>query len=862
MPASLLSPDLVLGSGAAMRKEKKDVLTYGKRKADSQDLETLSEELVEEREQLLRDIETLKAEKAQEIEDLRVQMEREKQTSQDLETLSEELVEEREQLLRDIETLKAEKAQEIEDLRVQMEREKQTSQDLETLSEELVEEREQLLRDIETLKAEKAQEIKDLEQVVRSLQASSQASSEARVEDMENENKVLQQTVIETSSQVSKLEWERQQLGLELDQVKEQAARAQELEQELHRLQEENEKLATEVSALMTAPERVCALERESQGLLLENQRLQTSLDPLQPEGLERDTQLDTRHGWVLPPEGPAILVSALDPILAPHCVCGCGTFHSELPECLAHCAQGTEQQLPAPAGGTERELETLQEQHQQLAAAHEALQRDHACLGALHEHLSGEHEALRDDTAGRRRCCIGPGMQSKALSDRGAGGAADPPKELQASLESTQQEVNDWQAQCEGLKREQEELQTHTKELQSSLENTQLDVNHWQALYEGLKEEKEELHATPRSCKAPWRTHSWSSLENTQLEVNHWQALYEGLKEEQEELHANTKELQTSLENTQLELEVNRWQALYEGLKGEQEELQTHTKELQTSLESTQLEVNHLQAQCEGLKREQEELQTHTKQLQSFLNDRQLEVNSWQAQCDWQREELQSMNISLTELDNHCQRLSSLRRNVEEENRHLQSQVHRLNEQNQRLLQEDGRTRTSTTRSSSNPFSSLTSSEHLGELPILESEFLQLLDGDRAGSSVPSCELQHVLDIPNASLEKCALGSPAGLPLLCEQEAAQSPLEAGFSDPARSPRPESFRSEDLMPSRDTALCPPLNASTPGHSSLSRQEYPPPRMGLSTRRHPEEGCVPAPGLGGPVSPEQRMVTLE
>ncbi|XP_070284435.1 protein Daple-like [Myotis yumanensis] len=220
----------------------------------------------------------------------------------------------------------------IEDFRVQMEREKQTNQDLETLSEELMEEREQLLCDIETLKAERAQEIEDLEQVVLSLRESSQASSEACFQDIENENKVPRQTVMETSSRVSKLEWERQQLHQDLEQVKEQAARAQELEQELHRLQEENEKLAMEVSALTTAPERVHTLEQESQDLLLENQRLQTSLDTLQPEGLEQDKQLDTRvENSTLSPQS-ASLTALIE--------------------------------------------KNTQLQHQQLAAAHEALQR------------------------------------------------------------------------------------------------------------------------------------------------------------------------------------------------------------------------------------------------------------------------------------------------------------------------------------------------------------------------------------------------------------------------------------------------------------------------------------------------------
>nr|KAF6387465.1 hypothetical protein mMyoMyo1_007961 [Myotis myotis] len=142
--------------------------------------------------------------------------------------------------------------------------------------------------------------------------------------------------------------------------------------------------------------------------------------------------------------------------------------------------------------------------------------------------------------------------------------------------------------------------------------------------------------------------------------------------------------------ENQRLQRELDRANSLHQQLKGEQEELQTHTKKLQTSLNDTQLEVNRWQALYKGLKGEQEELQTHSKKLQTSLNDTQLQVNCWQNQCNWLREELQSTDISLTELDNRCQLLSRLKGNLEGENRHLQSQIQRLKEQNQRLLQED----------------------------------------------------------------------------------------------------------------------------------------------------------------------------
>ncbi|XP_016061191.1 PREDICTED: protein Daple [Miniopterus natalensis] len=194
-------------------------------------------------------------------------------------------------------------SQKVEKLQIQLEKEKQSNQDLETLSEELIKENEQMHSDMETLKADKARQIKDLEQekdhlnqAVQSLRERSQVSSEARMKDIEKENRVLHQTVTETGSRLSKLELEKQQLHRDLEQVRERMERAEELEKELHRLEEEKEQLAREVSSLTSATEKVHALERESQGLTLENRRLQKSLDTLQNvsvqlEGLERDNK-------------------------------------------------------------------------------------------------------------------------------------------------------------------------------------------------------------------------------------------------------------------------------------------------------------------------------------------------------------------------------------------------------------------------------------------------------------------------------------------------------------------------------------------------------------------------------------------
>uniref|UniRef100_A0A8C3LV89 Coiled-coil domain containing 88C n=1 Tax=Chrysolophus pictus TaxID=9089 RepID=A0A8C3LV89_CHRPC len=197
----------------------------------------------------------------------------------------------------------------IEKLQNQIEKEKQSNQDLETLSEELIKEKEQLQVVMETLKADKDRQIKDLKQendhlnqVVLSLRQRSQVSSEARVKDIEKENKILHETVTETSSKVNKLEFEKKQLQKDFDQVKEKVERVEEMEKELHRLEKENEQLTKKATAMKTVTKKVEVLQQANWDLEMENRKLRKSLDTLQNVSirlgdLERDNkQLDEEN--------------------------------------------------------------------------------------------------------------------------------------------------------------------------------------------------------------------------------------------------------------------------------------------------------------------------------------------------------------------------------------------------------------------------------------------------------------------------------------------------------------------------------------------------------------------------------------
>ncbi|XP_072481627.1 protein Daple isoform X2 [Notamacropus eugenii] len=209
----------------------------------------------------------------------------------------------------ELETENHQLSRKIEKLQTQLEREKQSNQDLETLSEELIREKEQLQNDAETQKADKDRQIKDLEQekdhlnqLVWSLRERCQVSNEARVKDIERENKSLHETITEMGSKLNKTEFEKKQLHKDLEHVKEKVERVETMEKELHRLERENEKLTQKMTSMKMVTEKVEALENENGGLELENRKLRKSLDTLQNvsvqlEGLERDNkQLDSEN--------------------------------------------------------------------------------------------------------------------------------------------------------------------------------------------------------------------------------------------------------------------------------------------------------------------------------------------------------------------------------------------------------------------------------------------------------------------------------------------------------------------------------------------------------------------------------------
>ncbi|KAM9017148.1 girdin isoform 2-T2 [Ara ararauna] len=197
----------------------------------------------------------------------------------------------------------------LEELENEISQEKQSLQNSQNLSKDLMKEKAQLEKTLEALRENSERQIKLLEQenehlnqTVASLRQRSQISAEARMKEIEKENKILHESIKETSSKLNKIEFEKKQVRKELEHYKEKGERAEELENELHRLEKENELLQKKITTLKITCEKIEALEQENSDLEMENRKLKKTLDSLknltfQLESLEKEnSQLDEEN--------------------------------------------------------------------------------------------------------------------------------------------------------------------------------------------------------------------------------------------------------------------------------------------------------------------------------------------------------------------------------------------------------------------------------------------------------------------------------------------------------------------------------------------------------------------------------------
>uniref|UniRef100_A0A7N8XKN1 Coiled-coil domain containing 88C n=1 Tax=Mastacembelus armatus TaxID=205130 RepID=A0A7N8XKN1_9TELE len=179
----------------------------------------------------------------------------------------------------------------LECLQSLLDQERLTTQDMESLGEEILKEKQSLEREMHALRAEKDQQISELESekqhlsdVVASLQERAQSNSEARVREVEAENRLLHQNITDTRSRLASLETQLKVANEEAARLMEKAGRCEEAEREAARLERSRDTLNREVMSLRACIEQSEALEKQVSSLEQEVHKLKREAEEAQQE--------------------------------------------------------------------------------------------------------------------------------------------------------------------------------------------------------------------------------------------------------------------------------------------------------------------------------------------------------------------------------------------------------------------------------------------------------------------------------------------------------------------------------------------------------------------------------------------------
>ncbi|KAK0155867.1 Girdin [Merluccius polli] len=135
-----------------------------------------------------------------------------------------------------------------------------------------------------------------------------------------------------------------------------------------------------------------------------------------------------------------------------------------------------------------------------------------------------------------------------------------------------------------------------------------------------------------------------------------------------------------------------HRLEGLEKALKEEQDKMAVEKEQHRSAAAECQRlrdEKDWLNQTHQQLLKDNEELSGDHKQLKSQLNGARLEHTRLEADFSKLREQYQQLDITSTKLTNQCELLSQLKGNLEEENRHLLSQIQSLMLQNRTLLEQ-----------------------------------------------------------------------------------------------------------------------------------------------------------------------------
>ncbi|MEQ2307662.1 hypothetical protein AMECASPLE_020685, partial [Ameca splendens] len=198
-------------------------------------------------------------------------------------------------------------------------------------------------------------------------------------------------------------------------------------------------------------------------------------------------------------------------------------------------------------------------------------------------------------------------------------------------------------------------------------------------------------------------RDEAWRARESVLSDHERLLSVHERQAHEYEQLisqHAALKGKQRALESEHRTLHSKYCSLLQQKEKWEEDQGrgQKEKEELKQEVQKNRLlqqenlqlksEVDRLTRSQSQLTEQSEGLHQRVNELKSSLSLAQQEVSQWMARHDSLMEQHQNLDITMTKLDNHCELLSRLKGNLEEENHHLLSQINLLGQQNHTLLE------------------------------------------------------------------------------------------------------------------------------------------------------------------------------
>ncbi|XP_031720295.1 girdin [Anarrhichthys ocellatus] len=280
----------------------------------------------------------------------------------------------------------------------------------------------------------------------------------------------------------------------------------------------------------------------------------------------------------------------------------------------------------------------------------------------------------------------------------------------MQAQLRQLESQSDSQQAQILALQRQAASLQENNTALQTHNANLQVEKSSLNSQSASLMAQNAQLQQQQSGTE--------SERDNAIREREELRGVQEQLLRDHERLAALHERQAMEYEalmgkhgclkkaHRTLELESRTLQDRYNSLLQQRiklEDLEKAVKEEQMRMALEKEQHRTTAAECCRLRDEKEWLnQTHRqlvndnelltadhKQLKSQLNEAKLEHTWLEADFSKLKKEFQQLDISSTKLTNQCELLSQLKGNLEEENRHLLSQIETLMLQNRTLLEQ-----------------------------------------------------------------------------------------------------------------------------------------------------------------------------